>query len=99
MVTTITEQEHLGLETLVEEFSQHLPHRGGVSPIFAHQLPWVPVRERDQQRARMNGQAVNKRTLAGYYWMFKNLQRKVAEKVGYSERTISNYFATDRERE
>lgn len=48
-------------------------------------------------RARLNGQGVNKRTLAGYYWMFKNLQKTIAEKMGYGERTIGNYFATNRE--
>lgn len=44
IVSTITEQEHLALETLIQQFSEHLPHRGGVSPVFAHSMPWIPVR-------------------------------------------------------
>ncbi len=63
MVSSITEQEYLGLESLVELFSTHLPHRGGLSPIFPHKVPIVPLREIDTTIARLNGQAIDKRTL------------------------------------
>lgn len=97
MVTTISEQEHLALESLIQLFSELLPHKGGVSPAVSHQTPWVPVRERES-RARFNGQGINKRTLVSYYWMFRNMQKTLAERVGYSERTLSNYFATNKSR-
>ena len=39
IVTSLTEQEYLGLESLMKLFSDHLPHRGSVTPIFSHFLP------------------------------------------------------------
>ena len=63
IVAPISEQEHLGLESLLSQFSEHLPHRGGVSPIFAHKIPIVPVREFESMTPRMNNQAINKLTL------------------------------------
>ena len=64
LVTTINEQEQLGLESLVTEFSTHLPHRGGVPPIFVHKLPqYIPAHEYNESVVRMNGSAIDKRTL------------------------------------
>lgn len=43
----MTEQEHLGLDSLINLFS-HLPHRGGITPVFSHSIPMTPVKEYDQ---------------------------------------------------
>jgi hypothetical protein len=39
----------------MNDFSQLLPHRGGVSPIIAHKIPYLPIREHDPSVVRMNG--------------------------------------------
>jgi hypothetical protein len=51
---------------LLTDFSRLLPHRGGLTPLFAHQLPqYLPVREHDPTVPRMNGAAIDKRALKG----------------------------------
>jgi hypothetical protein len=45
VVTTCSEQEYLGLESLVELMSRTLPHRGGIPPLLSHKLPVVPKNE------------------------------------------------------
>lgn len=70
LVAPITEQEHLGLESLMTQLSEHLPHRGGLSPVFAHKAPIVPMRETEHLLPRMNSNAINKHTLKAYYFMF-----------------------------
>lgn len=46
-MSTINEQEYLGLESLIRMFSANLPSRGGVNPIITHKMPIVPINEID----------------------------------------------------
>eukprot|EP00347_Sterkiella_histriomuscorum_P002524 403367821 len=98
MVSTSSEQEHLGLESLMDMMSRTLPHRGGVAPIFAHKMPEVPLHYHqiiDPTIPRLNDMAIDKRSIGMFYFMNYNMQRAYSERIGYSVASINNYMCPE----
>ncbi len=60
LVSTLPEQEYLGLESLLEVISRMLPHRGGLTPMHYHKTPYIPKKEIDSLTQRMNENAIDK---------------------------------------
>ncbi|CDW71891.1 UNKNOWN [Stylonychia lemnae] len=91
-VSSLSEQEHLGLESMMQMTSRTLPSRGSLPPIFSHIIPIVPYQEQDQIMKRLNQNSINKRALGNYYFMNYNMQRAIAERIGYSVSSLNSYF-------